>query len=297
MPVVGELVHLEDVLSALDSMEGAWQRHLSYPPWSQSTWDALENRCLEVMTERELCLYEIYTRFTKSLRIITIIMNGLFREDSTEMEVDEDLWQVRILVSFKYSAESEMFGTFDLINNRLNFNRREWDSSRLWERVKQFEVTKFEATTTRLELPSPTPAHLGYISGASDSESEASSGLDSDSTSSDNSDATITDQETSRSPPDPQRCRCCEYCPNESTHTLCPFANLNDEEREKIMTSFERNRSPDNQARMDRLREEKTVYRICVNLMERLKGDLDYVEFEGYLSSRLQFLREEDEQR
>ena len=58
----------------------------------------------------------------------------------------------------------------------------------------------------------------------------------------------------------------------------CPFRSLSDEGREKIMAIFERKRSAENQALMELLREEKRVCRLCLNLMERLKGDLNCVE-------------------
>jgi hypothetical protein len=47
-------------------------------------------------------------------------MNELVLEVSTEMEVNEDLCQVRILVSYKYMVEQNLFGRFDPINNHIN---------------------------------------------------------------------------------------------------------------------------------------------------------------------------------
>jgi len=54
---------------------------------------------------------------------MTIIMNELFLEVSTEIEVDEDLCKFRILVSYKHMVEQNLFGRFGPINNHINFGR------------------------------------------------------------------------------------------------------------------------------------------------------------------------------
>jgi hypothetical protein len=81
-------------------------------------------------------------------------------------------------------------------------------------------------------------------------------------------------------------------CAKELMIIPCPFRSLSDEGREKIMAIFERKRSAENQALMELLREEKRVCRLCLNLMERLKGDLNCVEVEDYPPPLLQLLRQ-----
>ncbi|KAE9372306.1 hypothetical protein N431DRAFT_466568 [Stipitochalara longipes BDJ] len=149
--------------------------------WNHTDWNRLEKRYLEGMSKEEFCLYEIYTRYTKSVHIISIIMNQLFVNRPNEMGLEEELYS-------------------------------QADSSACSD-----------------------PAHLGYVSGASDTGSEADAN-DTDSSLNDDSDATMTDEKDSS--PISQRCSCCEYCPDRSKILSCPFANLKDGEREEIMMVF-----------------------------------------------------------
>jgi hypothetical protein len=141
---------------------------------------------------------------------MTIIMNELVLEVSTEMEVNEDLCQVRILVSYKYMVKQNLFGRFDPINNHIN----------LWKG----EITTRGAFGIDLSAPWPQSLKL-------------------------------------------QPNDFFFLCTKELMIILCPFRSLPDEGREKIMAIFEQKRSPENQALMELLREEKRVYRLCLKLM------------------------------
>jgi hypothetical protein len=75
---------------------------------NDSEWDNLEKSYLEVMTQEELCLYEIYMRYTKSLCTITIIINALFQEDLSQAELVDDLAPIRVLATLKYVIEENI---------------------------------------------------------------------------------------------------------------------------------------------------------------------------------------------
>lgn len=245
---------------------------------NDSEWDNLEKRCLEVMTQEELCLYEIYTRYTKSLRTITIITNALFQEDLSQAEVDDDLAPIRVLATLKY-----------VIEENISKRKKDQQLSNLWYRIIYFESCQFAATVNRQALPPPIPAHLGYVSDASDSETGSTNGSGSDSASSSSGDSitTTTRQDSLSSLIGLQPCNCCDYCANEWKFRFCPFGSLTDQEREGIMTIFERKRSTANQLPLDYLREEKSVYRLCARAMVKLEGTLNYVECEEYFDGLL----------
>jgi hypothetical protein len=78
-------------------------------------------------------------------------MNELFLEVSTEMEVDEDLCQDCILVSYKDMVEQNLFGRFDPINIHINLWRGEIttrgafgiDSSASWPQSLKLQQNDF----------------------------------------------------------------------------------------------------------------------------------------------------------
>jgi len=246
------------------------------------------------MSKEQLCLYELYTRFSKSVRIITIIVKHVFVDSPDERVIDEELYFIRELASIKYMIEYNHCGIFHPVTGEFISLGRDGEFRRLWQEVIDHEVNSKAATGTRVSLPAPPPANLGYVSGASDTESEAAR-EDSASSSSDDSDATATGEEDR--PPISQRCGCCEYCPSQSVLLKCPFADLKDAEREWVMTIFLRRRSPETSALMDNLQEKELVHRLCIKVMEHLKGCLSLIDDEGYLPNLVRVLEEDLRQR
>jgi hypothetical protein len=96
---------------------------------------------------------------------MTIIMNELVLEVSTEMEVNEDLCQVRILVSYKYMVEQNLFGRFDPINNHINLWKGEIttrgafgiDLSALWPQSLKLQPNDFFFLCTKELMIIPCP--------------------------------------------------------------------------------------------------------------------------------------------
>lgn len=69
-------------------------------------WDAFETRFLNAMTEWQLCLFLIYTRYTKSVRLITSIMRALYTESGlNESLIDLGLIETRYLSNMRYVSE------------------------------------------------------------------------------------------------------------------------------------------------------------------------------------------------
>jgi hypothetical protein len=135
-------------------------------------WSRVEKKAVRRMNTEQICLYELYTRFTRDVAIIVPLFNTTLELSYTHQQIDRALVPVRALVLTRYIFEESEVVTMEGIarNAGLPFDVRE---IYYWRYMVDSQID--ETNLARLLRPEDAAPLSEYVSDCSDSSDDGKS--------------------------------------------------------------------------------------------------------------------------